>query len=91
MSDNINIINIFFIILYNFILFIGFFLEIKYKFIQEKRIKEKVQEKITTDIKLDIDKDEKLMLKILAKASGFDKIEDFIYYTLNEDLNNENG
>ena len=55
----------------------------------EKRIKEKINDQYKTEILLEIDEDEKYMLRNLAYDYGYDSIEEFIVTILNEEINKE--
>lgn len=55
----------------------------------EKRIREKIDGQYKTEILLEIDEDEKYMLKSLAYDYGYNTIEEFIVTILNEEVNDE--
>lgn len=75
-----------FIVFYSFIIIYGFYFDIKEKNKIEKRIKEKIYEKHKTEILLEIDEDEKYMLRNLAYDYGYNSIEEFIIEILNEEI-----
>uniref|UniRef100_UPI00272B3D0A hypothetical protein n=1 Tax=uncultured Clostridium sp. TaxID=59620 RepID=UPI00272B3D0A len=68
------------------IIIYGLYLDIKEKNKMEKRIKEKVNNKYRTKILLEIDEDEKYMLKNLTYDYGYNSIEEFIVNILNEEI-----
>ena len=78
-----------FIVFYSFIIIYGFYSDIKEKNKIEKRIKEKINDQYKTEILLEIDEDEKYMLRNLAYDYGYDSIEEFIVTILNEEINKE--
>lgn len=75
-----------FIVFYSFIIIYGFYFDLKEKNKIEKRIKEKIYEKYKTEILLEIDEDEKYMLRNLAYDYGYNSIEEFIIEILNEEI-----
>ncbi len=85
-SIDLNILNKLFIVFYIFIIIYGLYLDIKEKNKMEKRIKEKVNNKYRTKILLEIDEDEKYMLKNLTYDYGYNSIEEFIVNILNEEI-----
>ena len=78
-----------FIVFYSLIIIYGFYSDIKEKNKIEKRIKEKIEDQYKTEIFLEIDEDEKYMLRNLAYDYGYDSIEEFIVTILNEEINKE--
>ena len=68
-------------------LFIVFYIKEKNKI--EKRIKEKIYDQYKTEILLEIDEDEKYMLRNLAYDYGYNSIEEFMITILNEEVNEE--
>ena len=78
-----------FIVFYSLIIIYGFYSDIKEKNKIEKRIKEKIDDQYKTEILLEIDEDEKYMLRNLAYDYGYDSIEEFIVTILNEEINIE--
>ena len=78
-----------FIVFYSLIIIYGFYSDIKEKNKIEKRIKEKINAQYKTEILLEIDEDEKYMLRNLAYDYGYDSIEEFIVTILNEEINKE--
>ena len=78
-----------FIVFYSLIIIYGFYSDIKEKNKIEKRIKEKIADQYKTEILLEIDEDEKYMLRNLAYDYGYDSIEEFIVTILNEEINKE--
>ena len=78
-----------FIVFYSLIIIYGFYSDIKEKNKIEKRIKEKIDDQYKTEILLEIDEDEKYMLRNLAYDYGYDSIEDFIITILNEEISEE--
>ena len=78
-----------FIVFYSFIIIYGFYFDLKEKNKIEKRIKEKIYEKYKTEILLEIDEDEKYMLRNLAYDYGYNSIEEFIIDILNEEIREE--
>lgn len=77
------------IIFYSVIIIYGFYSDIKEKNKVEKRIREKIDGQYKTEILLEIDEDEKYMLKSLAYDYGYNTIEEFIVTILNEEVNDE--
>lgn len=77
-----------FIILYNLLLVYGFYFDYK----EKKKIKNKIENKINkecmTELVLEIDNEEKYMLKNLAYEYGCNSIEDYIIMKLNSEINN---
>ena len=51
----------------------------------KKRIKEKIYDQYKTEILLEIDEDEKYMLRNLAYDYGYNSIEEFMITILNEE------
>ena len=86
---SVSILHKLFIVFYSFIIFYGFYSDIKEKNKIEKRIKEKINDQYKTEILLEIDEDEKYMLRNLAYDYGYDSIEEFIVTILNEEINKE--
>ena len=78
-----------FIIFYILIIVYGFYSDIKEKNKIEKRIKEKIDDQYKTEILLEIDEDEKYMLRNLAYDYGYNSIEEFMITILNEEVNEE--
>ena len=86
---NSSILHKVFIIFYIVIIIYGFYSDIKDKNNVEKRIREKIDGQYKTEILLEIDEDEKYMLKSLAYDYGYNTIEEFIVTILNEEVNDE--
>ena len=86
---NSSILHKLFIIFYIVIIIYGFYSDIKDKNKVEKRIREKIDGQYKTEILLEIDEDEKYMLKSLAYDYGYNTIEEFIVTILNEEVNDE--
>ena len=86
---NSSILHKVFIIFYIVIIIYGFYSDIKDKNKVEKRIWEKIDGQYKTEILLEIDEDEKYMLKSLAYDYGYNTIEEFIVTILNEEVNDE--
>lgn len=86
---NSSILHKVFIIFYIDIIIYGFYSDIKDKNKVEKRIREKIDGQYKTEILLEIDEDEKYMLKSLAYDYGYNTIEEFIVTILNEEVNDE--
>lgn len=86
---SVSILHKLFIVFYSFIIIYGFYSDIKEKNKIEKRIKEKINDQYKTEILLEIDEDEKYMLRNLAYDYGYDSIEEFIVTILNEEINKE--
>lgn len=86
---NSSILHKVFIIFYIVIIIYGFYSDIKDKNKVEKRIREKIDGQYKTEILLEIDEDEKYMLKSLAYDYGYNTIEEFIVTILNEEVNDE--
>ena len=78
-----------FIIFYILIIVYGFYSDIKEKNKIEKRIKEKIDDQYETEILLEIDEDERYILRNLACDYGYDSIEEFIVKILNQEINKE--
>ena len=78
-----------FIIFYILIIVYGFYSDIKEKNKIKKIIKEKIDDQYKTEILLEIDEDEKYMLRNLACDYGYDSIEEFIVKILNQEINKE--
>lgn len=75
-----------FIVFYSVIIIVGFYFDIKEKNKVEKRIKEKIDDQYKTEISLEINEDEKYMLRNLACDYGYNTIEEFIVSILNEEI-----
>ena len=75
-----------FIVFYSVIIIVGFYFDIKEKNKIEKRIKEKIDDQYKTEISLEINEDEKYMLRNLAYDYGYNTIEEFIVSVLNEEI-----
>lgn len=75
-----------FIVFYSVIIIVGFYFDIKEKNKIEKRIKEKIDDQYKTEISLEINEDEKYMLRNLACDYGYNTIEEFIVSILNEEI-----
>ena len=88
---SVSILHKLFIVFYSFIIIYGFYSDIKEKNKIEKRIKEKINDQYKTEILLEIDEDEKYMLRNLAYDYGYDSIEEFIVTILNEEINKANS
>ena len=86
---NSSILHKVFIIFYIVIIIYGFYSDIKDKNKVEKRIREKIDGQYKTEILLEIDEDEKYMLKSLVYDYGYNTIEEFIVTILNEEVNDE--
>ncbi|MDU2489011.1 MAG: hypothetical protein E7D27_00285 [Clostridium celatum] len=86
---NVSILHKLFIIFYSFIIIYGFYYDIKEKNKIEKRIKEKIYDQYKTEILLEIDEDEKYMLRNLAYDYGYNSIEEFIITIINEEVKEE--
>ncbi|MBS6185473.1 MAG: hypothetical protein E7E64_05515 [Clostridium celatum] len=82
---SVSILHKLFIIFYSFIIIYGFYYDIKEKNKIEKRIKEKIYDQYKTEILLEIDEDEKYMLRNLAYDYGYNSIEEFMITILNEE------
>lgn len=78
-----------FIILYSILIIYGFYLVLKEKSDIERNIKEKINKRYKTEITLNIDKEEKYMLRNLACDYGYSSIEEFIVSILNNEINRE--
>lgn len=68
-----------FIILYSILIIYGFYLVLK----------EKINKRYKTEITLNVDKEEKYMLRNLACDYGYSSIEEFIVSILNNEINRE--
>ena len=86
---NVSILHKLFIVFYSFIIIYGFYYDIKEKNKIEKRIKEKIYDQYNTEILLEIDEDEKYMLRNLAYDYGYNSIEEFIITIINEEVKEE--
>ncbi|MDU4882218.1 hypothetical protein [uncultured Clostridium sp.] len=86
---NVSILHKLFIVFYSFIIIYGFYYDIKEKNKIEKRIKEKIYDQYKTEILLEIDEDEKYMLRNLAYDYGYNSIEEFIITIINEEVKEE--
>lgn len=75
-----------FIVFYSVIIIVGFYFDIKEKNKIENRIKEKIDDQYKTEISLEINEDEKYMLRNLACDYGYNTIEEFIVSILNEEI-----
>ncbi|WP_297713635.1 hypothetical protein [Clostridium sp.] len=83
---SVSILHKLFIVIYSFIIIYGFYFDIKEKNKIEKRIKEKIYDQYKTEILLEIDEDEKYMLRNLAYDYGYNSIEEFMIVILNEEI-----
>lgn len=86
---SVSILHKVFIVFYSFIIIYGFYFDIKEKNKIEKRIKEKIYNQYKTEILLEIDEDEKYMLRNLAYDYGYNSIEEFMITILNEEIKKE--
>ena len=66
-----------------------FYLVLKEKSDIERNIKEKINKRYKTEITLNVDKEEKYMLRNLACDYGYSSIEEFIVSILNNEINRE--
>ena len=80
----------FFIVLYSTLIIYGFYLVLKEKSDMEKRIKEKINKQYKTEIIVEVDEEEKYMLKNLASDYGYSNIEEFMVSILNKEIDREN-
>ena len=83
---SVSILHKLFIVFYSFMIIYGFYFDIKEKNKIEKRIKEKIYDQYKTEILLEIDEDEKYMLRNLAYDYGYNSIEEFMIVILNEEI-----
>lgn len=83
---SISILHKLFIVLYSLIIILGFYFDFREKNKIEKRIKEKIDNQYKSEILLEIDEDEKYMLRNLAYDYGYNTIEEFIVSILNEEI-----
>ena len=65
-------------------------LDLKEKSDMEKRIKEKINKQYKTEIIVEVDEEEKYMLKNLASDYGYSNIEEFMVSILNKEIDREN-
>ena len=79
-----------FIVLYSILIIYGFYLVLKEKSDMEKKIKDKINKKYKTEIILEVDEEEKYMLRNLASDYGYSNIEEFMVSILNKEINREN-
>ena len=79
-----------FIVLYSTLIIYGFYLVLKEKSDMEKRIKEKINKQYKTEIIVEVDEQEKYMLKNLASDYGYSNIEEFMVSILNKEIDREN-
>lgn len=79
-----------FIVLYITLIIYGFYLVLKEKSDMEKRIKEKINKQYKTEIIVEVDEEEKYMLKNLASDYGYSNIEEFMVSILNKEIDREN-
>ena len=56
----------------------------------DKRIKEKINKQYKTEIIVEVDEEEKYMLKNLASDYGYSNIEEFMVSILNKEIDREN-
>lgn len=85
---SVSILHKLFVVFYSIIIICGFYFDIKEKNKMEKRIKERIDSEFKTEIILEVDEEEKYMLRNLAYEYGYDCIEEFIVSILNEDIEN---
>mgnify|MGYP002227815632 CR=1 FL=1 len=79
-----------FIILYSILIIYGFYLVLKEKKWYWKKYKrKKLNKRYKTEITLNVDKEEKYMLRNLACDYGYSSIEEFIVSILNNEINRE--
>ena len=76
---SVSILHKLFIVFYSFMIIYGFYFDIK----------EKIYDQYKTEILLEIDEDEKYMLRNLAYDYGYNSIEEFMITILNEEVNEE--
>ena len=69
-----------FIVLYSALIIYGFYLVLKEKSDMEKRIKEKINKQYKTEIIVEVDEEEKYMLKNLASDYGYSNIEEWYQF-----------
>ncbi|WP_195999363.1 hypothetical protein [Clostridium sp. 1001271B_151109_B4] len=79
-----------FIVLYSILIIYGFYLVLKEKSDMEKKIKDKINKQYKTEIILEVDEEEKYMLRNLASDYGYSNIEEFMVSILNKEINREN-
>lgn len=79
-----------FIVLYSILIIYGFYLVLKEKSDIEKRIKDKINKQYKREITLEVDEEEKYMLRNLATDYGYSNIEEFMVSILNKEINREN-
>ena len=79
-----------FIVLYSTLIIYGFYLVLKEKSDMEKRIKEKINKQYKTEIIVEVDEEEKYMLKNLASDYGYSNIEEFMVSILNKEIDRKN-
>lgn len=79
-----------FIVLYSTLIIYVFYLVLKEKSDMEKRIKEKINKQYKTEIIVEVDEEEKYMLKNLASDYGYSNIEEFMVSILNKEIDREN-
>lgn len=79
-----------FIVLYSILIIYGFYLVLKEKSDIEKRIKDKINKQYKREITLEVDEEEKYMLRNLATDYGYSNIEEFMVSILNKEIDIEN-
>lgn len=78
-----------FIVLFSMLIIYGLYFDFKEKNKMEKRIKEKIDKEFKTEIVLEIDEEEKYMLRNLASEYGYSCIEEFMVSILNDEIEEE--
>lgn len=78
-----------FIVFYSFLIIYGFYFDFKEKNKMEKRIKDKIDKEFKTEIVLEVDEEEKYMLRSLAYEYGYNNVEEFMVSILNNEINDD--
>lgn len=81
-----NILHKVFIILYSLLIIIGFYFDFRDKNNIEHKIRNKIDNEFKKEIILQINQEEKYMLRNLAYEYGYRDIEEFIISVLNNDI-----
>lgn len=76
-----------FIIFYNFLIIYCFCFDFREKNQIENKIKDKIDKEFKTEIVLEVDEEEKYMLRSLVYQYSYRSIEEFIVSILNDEIN----
>lgn len=76
-----------FIVFYSILIIYCFYFDFKEKNQMENRIRDKIDKEFKTEIVLEVDDEEKYMLRSLVYQYSYRSIEEFIVSILNDEIN----